>query len=136
MHSLLIMLPKDFTHAYLQKWETALNRTFTSVQCRCIIHLPLKSSICTQVEESNFKILMEWYRTLTVLHKYYPSISNCCLSCQEEQGTLLHIFLSCPKLEHFWKEVHRIMQTFTNYILPEHPPFFLLYVLLHFQKNF
>lgn len=47
--------------------------------------------------------------------------------CREERVTLLHIFWFCPKLDHYWKEVQRLIQQFTDFPVPDNPVFFLLH---------
>lgn len=53
---------------YIRKWERTLDRTFTQVQHRQIIHFALKSSISTRAQETNFKIMTRWYRTPSLLN--------------------------------------------------------------------
>lgn len=57
-----------------------------------ITHLALKSSICTRIEESNYKLLTRQYLTPSALCKYFTEASDLCWRCPEEHGTLLHIF--------------------------------------------
>lgn len=92
-----------------------------------IINFAIKSSLCTKSQETNFKILTRWYLTPTRLHKCFPNTLDRCWRCREEEGSLLHIFWSCPRLENFWGEVRRITQKFTEYNIPEDAAFFLLH---------
>lgn len=78
--------------------------------------------------ENHFKLLMRWYHASALLHKFFPTTTDHFWRCQEGQRTFLHIFWSCPKLEYFWKEVQRIVQTFTDYEVPDDLAFFLLYI--------
>lgn len=63
-----------------------------------IIRFSLKTSICTKIQELNYKILNRWYHTPQLLHRYIPSSTDRCWRCQQDEGTLLHIFWSCPRL--------------------------------------
>lgn len=59
-----------------------------------------------------------------MLHKFYPNNADRCWCCQEEGGMLFH-FWSCPKIEHFCKEVQEIAQTLTDWV-PDDKDFFLV----------
>lgn len=111
----------------LTRWEKDLNCMFSAVQKQCIITLALKTSLCIKTQETNFKLLPRWYLTPSRLHKCFPSASNHCWRCGEEEGTLLHIFWSCPRLKDFWGEVRRITQEFTECNIPEDAALFLLH---------
>lgn len=57
MSSLLVAPPDDFTLSCLHKWEADLDRTFLPDQVQRIIQFALKSSVCTRIQENNFKLL-------------------------------------------------------------------------------
>lgn len=115
--------------SWMAKWEKELNRTFSPGQRPTIIRFSLKSSICTKIQETNYKMLTRWYRTLRILHKFYPEVADCCWRCQEEGATMLHIFWSCPKLGPFWREVLFKNSRITTFQMIQHfscymPPLF------------
>lgn len=112
----------------ITKWETDLHCTFTAVQKQNMIVLSLKSSICTKIQETNFKILTRWYLTPSRLHMMFTDSSDQCWRCQREVGTMLHMFWSCPRLTNFWSAVRSISQKFTDFQIPNDPAFFLLHV--------
>lgn len=110
----------------LKHWETGLQHTFTIKLKQNIIRFSLKSSICMKTQETNCKILTRWYRIPYLLHEFYPNTTDRCWRCQA--GKLLQIFWSCPKIKHYWKEVRRIAQEFTDFEIPADPAFFLLHI--------
>lgn len=79
------------------------------------------------MQEMNFKLLTRFYLTPSRLHKCFPSSSDHFWHCREEDGSLLHIFWSCPRLQSFWGDICRIIQEFTEYVIPEDAAFFLLH---------
>lgn len=81
--------------------------------------------MCAQ--ENAFKLLSRWYRTPLKLHHIYPTVSPQCWRCETETGTLLHIWWTCPKLQPFWKEVHRLIHQITTYAIEFTPAQFLLH---------
>lgn len=112
----------------ITKWETDLQISFTTIQKQNMVALSLKSSICTTIQETNYKILTRWYLTPSRLHIMFPGTSKHCWRCQKDEGTLLHIFWSCTKLKNFWTMVRSISQKFMDYQIPNDPAFFLLHV--------
>lgn len=92
MYSLLNTPPQPPRLPCIMKWETDLQRTFTTVQKQNMISFSLKSSICTKVQETNYKILTRWYLTPSRLHIIFPDTSKYCWRCHQEERTLLHVF--------------------------------------------
>lgn len=78
-------------------------------------------------QENGFKIQSRWYRTPTLLHKFKPDIPETCWRCHQDRGSLLHIWWSCPPLQHFWSDVCRITAQVTSYSLELTPAQFLLH---------
>lgn len=76
----------------LKHWETDLWHSFSIKQKCNIIQFALKSTICTKIQETNYKILTRWYRTPNFPHKFYPATTGRCWRCQEGEGKLLHRF--------------------------------------------
>lgn len=128
MYSLLISPAEDMTLNFISKWEKDLDRTFTSAQVQRIIMFTSKSSICTKMQETNYKLLTRWYLTQHALHIRYPETSEICWRCLRHRGTILHVFWSCPKLTFFWAKIREIIQKFTEYRIPNDLAFFLLHV--------
>lgn len=128
MYKLLITPTEDCRIPYIDKWEGDLNCHFTDTQKQHILTFTHKSSICAKIQETNYKILTRWYRTPSVLKKFFPAASDLCWRCKQDKGTLLHIFWSCPLIQVFWGEVRRIIQKFTDRIVPDNPAYFLLHV--------
>ena len=126
-HELVILPTEDHRLPCFTEWERALNRTFSEKKREKILSHTHKSSICTRVQETNYKILTGWYRTPDLLHKIFPATSDRCWRCMEDKGTMLHVFWSCPRLHHFWSEVRRITQQFSDREIPDDPAFFLLH---------
>lgn len=63
---------------FLDKWEQDLQRKFTPTQIQHILRFALKSSVCTKIQESNYKILTRWYLTPHLLHLYYSDTTDRC----------------------------------------------------------
>lgn len=128
MYKLLITPTEEYRNLHIDKWEEDLSCQFTDTQKQHILTFTHKSSICAKIQETNYKILTRWYRTPSVLKKFYPTTSDICWRCTQNKGTLLHIFWSCPRIKAFWGEVRRIIQKFTDRKVPDNPAYFLLHV--------
>lgn len=68
MYNLLITPLEDHRLACIMKWNTGLNHTFTPGHQNNVIRFSHKSSICTRIQETNFKLLTRWYHTPSLLH--------------------------------------------------------------------
>lgn len=113
---------------FFRKWEIDLGRTFSEDQKTNMIQSIFKTATCTKLQETNYKIISQWYRTPEILQKCFLNTSSECWRCQREQGTLLHVFWSCPRVEKFWKEVREIIQKFGELEIREDPALFLLHL--------
>lgn len=85
-----------------------------------------KSSKCVTQRETSMKILMFWYRTPDVIHKYVPSVSPRCWHCGTDTGSLFHIFWQCSMIQPFWGEVRLLIQKVLDKSLPLDPLHYLL----------
>lgn len=110
--------------ACVLKWSTDLHHTFTDLQIQNMIELSYKSSICTKIQETNYKIFTRWYMTPSRLHAIFPDASEHCWRCGTDKGTILHIFWTCPKLTSYWAMVQTIAQKRTNFQIPNDLAFF------------
>lgn len=78
-------------------------------------------------QENGFKVYSRWYRTPDRLHKIYPEVSPTCWRCNSQIGSLLHVWWNCPRMQPFWKEIHRITSHITTYSLEYSPARYLLH---------
>ena len=127
MYGFLNMPAEEFVMPGIRKWEKDLGRIFTPIQHKQIIYLAVNSSVCSKTQEANYKLLVQWYYTPERLHQFDKEVDERCWRCGREQGTLLHIFWYCQKIRHYWEEVRRISQKFSEVLLPDDPALFLLH---------
>lgn len=78
MYALLVKPWENFRLPFLRKWELDLSRTFSEGQSTNIIHSTFKTATCMKMQETNFKILSQWYRTPAVLPRCFTNISHGC----------------------------------------------------------
>lgn len=87
-------------------------------------------------QECGFKIITRWYRTPTMLHKYFPLISDRCWRCNREEGSMLHVWWSCPLIQSFWKSVHKTIILVTSENLSFDPAQYLLHFNSLHRKHY
>lgn len=126
-YHLLTTPPENHQIPALGAWERDMQCTFSPRQKQNIIIFTFKSSICTKIQETNFKILSRWYNTPTKLQRFFPSTSGLCWRCGGDRGTILHIFWDCPLLGQFWRIIQQTIQNFTERPIKLDPGFFLLH---------
>lgn len=110
--------------------------TFSPRQKQNIILFTFKSSVCTKIQETNFKIFSRWYNTPRKLQRFFPSTSGLCWRCGGDRGTILHIFWDCPLLEQYWKIIQQTIQNFTERPILSDPGFFLLHATDMLSKKY
>lgn len=99
---------------FSSNWEKDLQVTFTNQQKDRILYFTHKSSLCSNYQETTYKIMTRWYRTPSVLAKLFPLLSDRCWRCDSHRGTLLHIFWECPSIHPFWRQVLQLIHKFTD----------------------
>lgn len=89
-------------------------------------------------QENRFKVFSKWYKTPARLHKISPAIPSNCWRCSDGEGSLLHIWWSCPSIQPFWKEINRITSNITTYQIEFTPAQMLLHHSIpkrHYQRS-
>ena len=116
--------PQEFK--FIQEWERDLKLTFTQEQKDKILRFTHKASVASKYEEGSYKILTRWYRTPAVLHRIYPETSEVCWRCLEAEGTLVHIWWECRKIQEFWQMTLKTIEKITGFNLADKPSAVLL----------
>lgn len=78
-------------------------------------------------QENSYKILSRWYLTPHRLHKMFPNTPSNCWRCNDNDGSFLHIWWSCPKIQEFWKTIHRYTQQISKIFIEFSPAQLLLH---------
>lgn len=91
----------EFSSASCQTWEQDLDVNLTEENWETIYMYAHKGSLTVATQECGFKIIITWYRTPTLLHKFSSQNSDRCWRCKREEGSMLHIWWSCPLIQSF-----------------------------------
>ncbi|CAI5656405.1 unnamed protein product [Oreochromis niloticus] len=65
-------------------------------------------SVNARLQLIQFKVLHRLHFSKTKLCSIFPSLSSLCYRCKALDGTLGHLFWSCPTLRSFWAEIFNI----------------------------
>lgn len=110
-----------------KKWETELELTLSTKEWENIYEHIHKGSVNVSAQENSYKIYSRWYKTPDRIHLYHPSVSPMCWRCNDDVGSLLHIWWKCPRIQPFWTKVHEVIQHVTTYTLSFTPSQYLLH---------
>ena len=109
------------------QWEAELNDTFPLDTWLTMSENLRKSNKAISFRETPMKLFARWYLTPSKIHTFYPSLSpNCFRGCQSE-GTLLHLFWSCPRLSQLWIEAASRFEKSSKHRFPLTPQICVLY---------
>lgn len=108
-------------------WDRVFQTPLTAETWDTIYEYARKCSLNVAIQENGYKIAARWYRTPSWLHKFSPSVPNTCWRCRRQEGTMLHIWWDCERLQPFWREVSVIISHVTTYTLDYTPAQFLLH---------
>lgn len=64
-----------------------------------------------------------------MLHRIYPQVSDRCWRCHQEEGTAIHIWWGCPKVNVFWEKILKICSKITLSCYSNSPELALLSVI-------
>lgn len=91
---------------YLKVWEKDLGVTICDEGWGISLKSIHSCSINSTHQLINFKVIHRLNYSCTKPHSY-PSVSPMCQKCHSAEGTLGHLFWSCPKLHNFWSDIFK-----------------------------
>ncbi|CAH2285179.1 Hypothetical predicted protein, partial [Pelobates cultripes] len=96
----------DFS--FMAQWNREQTIRFPKDQwLRSILALKGITSCYSHVE-AHKKLIYRWYLTPDKLNKIYPLSSAQCWRCEQDRGTMNHIWWHCPNIQPLWTEVQTI----------------------------
>lgn len=97
-----------------RKWSEELQEEITDKHWRYACILTHKCSISTKMQETDYKLLTQWYYTPDKLHRWDPQKPDSCWRCQKEIGTMNHVWWSCPSISAYWDGVRELIRKITE----------------------
>lgn len=126
IYSLLLMEAADACPIYMERWENELSQKFSLEEWATASTVPLRVSKCINHFELMRKIHLRWYLTPVRLAHSSSSPSRLCWRQCGREGTLLHMWWSCPHISLFWEQVSDIIFELTNIPIPLTPELAIL----------
>ncbi|CAH2223284.1 Hypothetical predicted protein [Pelobates cultripes] len=88
-----------------------------------------KATHCLDHVEAAYKLWLRWYYTPQRLAKIYPGSRATCWRCNQQEGTLSHIFWYCPALSQYWQQIQDLIKLRVGIDLPPAPEHYLLHMM-------
>lgn len=74
----------------------------TTIGCWSALRNINHSSVNARHNLVQFKVIHRLHYSKVKLHKIFPDTSPLCERCKQDEGTLTHLFWTCPKLHVYW----------------------------------
>uniref|UniRef100_A0A8D0HEW5 U-box domain-containing protein n=1 Tax=Sphenodon punctatus TaxID=8508 RepID=A0A8D0HEW5_SPHPU len=122
----LIEADSNNPNSYIKKWEQELGKTFDDKQIETIVKQMHNCASSLEIKETQIKVILRYYLTPIQFKKIDGTgLDRCWRDCGE-QGTYLHCWWYCPKVQHLWNRIWLKMKKATGLIIPFRPEIALL----------
>ena len=102
-------------------WEEDLDRPLSEDTWNCVLKQVHSSSICARHSLIQFKVVHRAHISKVKLAQMFPGTNPMCNRCQCAEGTLIHMFWTCPKLEHYWRSIFLTLSAVLQHRLEPEP---------------
>lgn len=128
IYSLLVAPPNLETdkHTYMRKWESYLGAPLPIETWQVIWRRASKTSTCVTYKENQYKLLMFWYHTPSLLHSLFPEVPDSCWRCGAGGADLFHVYWDCPPIQVYWSRVKTLLGEVMGVDIPLSPLSYLL----------
>lgn len=126
LYRVLIIKGNPIKLSYQTKWEEELGVHWQETDWENIWDSPANRSTTYNIKMQFFKTMSRWYLTPQQIHKFSRSNSPMCWKRCGQEGTYLHCWWSCPKIQQFWSDVKQEIEDITTQNLSLSPESFLL----------
>ena len=79
----------------IQIYDTVLGESLSRIR---------SCSVNVRHQSIQFKVMHRLYYSKSKLHRIYPATSPLCDRCKSAEGSLAHLFWTCPNRYNFWNE--------------------------------
>lgn len=119
----------------LKIWETDLATKFDEDTWQNICDRVFFPFTSNKIKETNFKFIHKLYLTPIKMHKISKENSPNCQRCKIKEGTFLHMFWSCEKINNFWKAIHSFTKAVLELEFEMIPCVYLLNVINNYHLD-
>ena len=107
--------------AYHSQWEKELGRQLDLEDWRAMTMALSKCSRNVLILENAYKVLYRWYYTPARLARFIPTYSPLCFRGCSQEGSMAHIWWSCPRACRLWVRVYTILRNMWHTNLKRDP---------------
>lgn len=112
IYKFLLGLHRQPPYAFQWAWKKDLHRQITENEWAVSRGSAVFHSRSTNIQTAAYKVYYRWHLTLYKLHRIHPS-ELCWKGCGD-QGTYVHCFWGCPRLQSFWTQVLHYIEIITE----------------------
>lgn len=121
IYNLMINLACSSLDNIKRAWEEDLDRPLSEDTWNCILKQVHSSSICARHSLIQFKVVHRAHISKVKLAQMFPGTNPICNRCQCAEGTLIHMFWTCPKLEHYRRSIFLTLSAVLQHRLEPEP---------------
>uniref|UniRef100_A0AAR2LAI9 Reverse transcriptase domain-containing protein n=2 Tax=Pygocentrus nattereri TaxID=42514 RepID=A0AAR2LAI9_PYGNA len=104
-HFITVLRSTPDTTKFREAWAREIGSEITEEVWVESLSRVLCCSVNSRYRLIQFKVLHRLHYSRTKLHKIFESISPLCERCKIEEGSLTHMFITCPVLQTFWSRI-------------------------------
>ena len=109
------------THSLKKAWEEELGLQIDDMVWQEGLSRIQYCSINARHHLIQFKVMHRLHYSKTKLHRIYPTVSPLCDRCKAADGSLTHLFWTCPKLYVFWCGIFKWFSEMYNCVFKPEP---------------
>ncbi|CAH2275150.1 Hypothetical predicted protein [Pelobates cultripes] len=114
---------------FTDSWAKDLNTQITNPQWNTIFRQTHATSICTAIQEGNYKRIARWHYSPSKIHSLFPNTHDICWKCTQRGASLAHTWWTCPLLQKYWNNIVKMLKTITGIQVPITPQALLFLIL-------
>uniref|UniRef100_A0A8C5N0D2 Reverse transcriptase domain-containing protein n=1 Tax=Leptobrachium leishanense TaxID=445787 RepID=A0A8C5N0D2_9ANUR len=111
---------------YINAWEKDLGEQLDREEWLDIWDSMRIVLVCTTHQEQLVKTIFRWYVTPVQLSRMSPPTPDTCWKGCGERGSYIHLWWTCPQIQHYWTGVQTLLATVLARHIPMDPWAFLL----------
>ena len=106
---------------YHLQWEAEFGRQLDPEDWQAMTVALSKCSTNVLFQENAYKVFYRWYYTPARLASFIPSYSPLCFRGCSQEGTMAHIWWTCPKVCRLWVRVYALLRNLFDTNLKKDP---------------
>ena len=110
IYSAVISTRRPPVRSYHLQWERELGKRLDPEDWQAMTLTLSKCSRNVLILENAYKVLYRWYYTPARLARFIPNYSPLCFRGCPQEGSMAHIWWSCPRACRLWIRVYTLLR--------------------------